>query len=468
MINKIIIAAILIIANVGNGKIYSQNQSRFSRINVHCSCIKKDESVYIRPIKNAILFLEEEPMKLQKNKDEYVIDIPIDKIGFYALYAEEDEKYKFFDPMLIIKPNDTIYLSYQCDTNNHFVNYKDINSNYILQNFWKEKNDFINKIFNNKFENYDLQKIDLLSNSLKKEYSMLKFKHKDNVNVFIYNSLLYMKIYIQIQYVLQNQNSDMSDIERLSKELMNASIDDSYYYHRSSVTSAIVNALTNLYDFNNPLDWNACYRKIIHLTYGIDRDYAVMMLVQQMAMMIPSTDTVAMEVFSKIVLDYKAQCFNANNYKVIESLFDRKINIGLNKLAPDFSLPSIDGDTIRLSSFFGKVIYINFWGTWCPPCVEDIPYLNSLQSHFPDTSIVFLNVAFDRNVEKWKSLIKKDSIKGYHVIASSREIFQDIEKKYQIYGFPRHILINRYGLIVNDQASGPQDGAKEEIEKLFE
>ena len=66
------------------------------------------------------------------------------------------------------------------------------------------------------------------------------------------------------------------------------------------------------------------------------------------------------------------------------------------KIAPDFSLPDPDGKTVRLSDFKGKVVLLDFFATWCPPCRNEIPHFIELQKHFAARGFTMLGIAFDQ------------------------------------------------------------------------
>ena len=69
---------------------------------------------------------------------------------------------------------------------------------------------------------------------------------------------------------------------------------------------------------------------------------------------------------------------------------------GLSGGAPDFLLPAVDGSMVRLSDHSGKVIIVDFWATWCPPCLEMIPVLSKLHKNFKDEGLVVLGISLDR------------------------------------------------------------------------
>lgn len=93
-------------------------------------------------------------------------------------------------------------------------------------------------------------------------------------------------------------------------------------------------------------------------------------------------------------------------------LFQPKIDKQPDEAAAE-PLPNVyfkdgDGKTIDLASLKGKVIFINFWATWCPPCIAEMPSINSLHSKFKDNEkVVFLMVDVDGNYQKSDSFMKK-------------------------------------------------------------
>ncbi|UCG39226.1 MAG: TlpA family protein disulfide reductase [bacterium] len=64
--------------------------------------------------------------------------------------------------------------------------------------------------------------------------------------------------------------------------------------------------------------------------------------------------------------------------------------------APDFVLPAVDGAMVKLSDYSGKVILVDFWATWCPPCQEMIPVLSRIHRDYAGKGLVVLGVAMDR------------------------------------------------------------------------
>jgi thiol-disulfide isomerase/thioredoxin len=73
----------------------------------------------------------------------------------------------------------------------------------------------------------------------------------------------------------------------------------------------------------------------------------------------------------------------------------------------DFPLLTLDGKTANVSDFKGKVIFINLWATWCPPCIAEMPNIHKLYQKVSAENIAFVMVSMDEDIEKAKKFIKR-------------------------------------------------------------
>ena len=71
----------------------------------------------------------------------------------------------------------------------------------------------------------------------------------------------------------------------------------------------------------------------------------------------------------------------------------------LQSAAPDFSLPELNGNSLRLSDYRGKVVLLDFWATWCDPCREETPHLVELQDKYRDQGLQIIGVSMDDSPE---------------------------------------------------------------------
>ena len=83
--------------------------------------------------------------------------------------------------------------------------------------------------------------------------------------------------------------------------------------------------------------------------------------------------------------------------------------------APDFTLHDPDGQPVSLSQFKGKVVLLDFWASWCGPCIADLGTLRKIKKKTAAQPVVFLNVSLDANEAAWKQAIAKHEIQGVHV-----------------------------------------------------
>ena len=94
--------------------------------------------------------------------------------------------------------------------------------------------------------------------------------------------------------------------------------------------------------------------------------------------------------------------------------------------AADFSLEDMQGKTHRLADYRGKWVLINFWATWCPPCIGEIPELTSLHNAHKDNDLVVIGIAIDSGSSKKVADFAKAHGISYPVVMGNREIAAQI------------------------------------------
>jgi cytochrome c biogenesis protein CcmG/thiol:disulfide interchange protein DsbE len=112
--------------------------------------------------------------------------------------------------------------------------------------------------------------------------------------------------------------------------------------------------------------------------------------------------------------------------------------------APDFTLKSIDGKTIKLSNYKGKIVIIDFWATWCPPCRKGIPDLIEIQKEY-SKDVVVLGISVDRETAKDVPGFVKNNKINYTVALFNENI---IKSYGGINSIPTSFVIDRQGNIV--------------------
>ncbi|MCL2485123.1 MAG: TlpA family protein disulfide reductase [Endomicrobia bacterium] len=131
--------------------------------------------------------------------------------------------------------------------------------------------------------------------------------------------------------------------------------------------------------------------------------------------------------------------------------------------AYNFELKDMKGDIVRLSDFKGKVIFLDFWASWCPPCRHSMPAVKDLHKKYlsnPDVVILGINAGEKQaTVEKF---IKKEGIE-YTVLLGDNSVMQ----KYGVSGIPAFFIIDRNGNIAK-RFVGYYGGVEKEWEKEIE
>lgn len=133
-------------------------------------------------------------------------------------------------------------------------------------------------------------------------------------------------------------------------------------------------------------------------------------------------------------------------YKQISKLFP-------GNMAPNFTLKSSKGNVVSLNNFKGKVVYIDFWASWCGPCKLEIPHTKKLQDSLSNKEIVFLYISIDEDSKAWIETISKEKLEGIHLRVNGWN--DSVAKDYAIKGVPSYFIIGRNGKIFNKNASRP-------------
>jgi cytochrome c biogenesis protein CcmG, thiol:disulfide interchange protein DsbE len=119
---------------------------------------------------------------------------------------------------------------------------------------------------------------------------------------------------------------------------------------------------------------------------------------------------------------------------------------------PDVGFADLKGKTIALSEFRGKVVLINFWGTWCEPCLEEIPELIRLSHHYKDRGLEVIGLAVDSGGSEDIRKFMADHGIDYVVLIGDLSV---VKSQFHVLGFPTSLLIDRVGKI-RKRYFGPQ------------
>jgi thiol-disulfide isomerase/thioredoxin len=137
-----------------------------------------------------------------------------------------------------------------------------------------------------------------------------------------------------------------------------------------------------------------------------------------------------------------------NNYegkKMLSLLNIRKLR-EQQRVAPDFTVLDINNKTISLHQYKNKYVLINFWASWCVPCVKEFPTLNKITGEIPGDKLVKIFITEDSDTLAFENARKKYNVQGIHLFAN-----KELIKKYKAEAIPQLYLIDKEGKIIYDK-----------------
>ena len=120
--------------------------------------------------------------------------------------------------------------------------------------------------------------------------------------------------------------------------------------------------------------------------------------------------------------------------------------LSLGDMAPEFEAKQLDGSTFRLADYRGKkAVLIDFWATWCPPCVDEIPTIKRIAETYRNQGLEVVGVSLDREEKALRDFVKREKLSYVQVF--EKEKARAITKSYGVWGIPSVFLIDKNGVI---------------------
>jgi thiol-disulfide isomerase/thioredoxin len=209
--------------------------------------------------------------------------------------------------------------------------------------------------------------------------------------------------------------------------------------------------------FNDDDVFIQTYRRIEELTGGLTRARVLAARIEYKLSTVKDPGSV------RPLLDEYIQKYNmpenAENIKALQKQYQQIDALAPGKVPSPFVLKDGDGKSVTLKDFAGKVIYMDFWASWCAPCRAQMkagaPKLHKLFGENKD--VVFLYINLDKMQDLGKKAIAEDKIEGIHLFAGDFNRENPITRAFNISGIPRYVIIGRDGKIFDVDAPRPSD-----------
>lgn len=145
-----------------------------------------------------------------------------------------------------------------------------------------------------------------------------------------------------------------------------------------------------------------------------------------------------------------ALCLVVLAYGIFRAFQQRVVEVG--DTAPGFSVVADSGRVVSRADFGGRLLVLNFWATWCPPCISEMPSLSEFQKNFAASGVVVLGISVDRSEQAYRALIQKSKI----TFLTARDPEARISSGYGTFKYPETYIIDRHGKVIQ-KIIGPAD-----------
>jgi cytochrome c biogenesis protein CcmG/thiol:disulfide interchange protein DsbE len=150
---------------------------------------------------------------------------------------------------------------------------------------------------------------------------------------------------------------------------------------------------------------------------------------------------------------------------LLSGCYGRSKPSSIGNAAPDFTIQDSE-HSVTLSQYRGKIVVLNFWATWCPPCIEEMPSLVQMQKKMQEKGITVLAVSVDDDVDDYHKFLKDHSIDLLTVRESGQRtdkgVVAPVSSRYGTIKVPETYIIDRNG-VIRRKFIGPVDWNQTEI-----
>lgn len=122
-----------------------------------------------------------------------------------------------------------------------------------------------------------------------------------------------------------------------------------------------------------------------------------------------------------------------------------RAKVSKGEAAPDFTLKNMQGEEVTLSDLRGKVVLVNFWATWCPPCRQEMPSMEELYQHLKSQDFEMLAINVEENGPEAVDKFLKDKSHSFPILFDPQS---QVQRLYNVTKYPETFVVDRNGIVV--------------------
>lgn len=155
---------------------------------------------------------------------------------------------------------------------------------------------------------------------------------------------------------------------------------------------------------------------------------------------------ISQDTMSSIIDNFSSYSKNSIYFDYLKSLYEKITSINEGVIAPNFTSKDIDGKQYSLYDFRGKYVYIDFWASWCAPCIQKFPEMKKIYNSRDKSKFEILGVSVDVSRDSWIKSIEKNKLNWINI--SNTKGWDEISDSYGVKAVPQNFLVDPYGTII--------------------
>ena len=133
--------------------------------------------------------------------------------------------------------------------------------------------------------------------------------------------------------------------------------------------------------------------------------------------------------------------------QAVEAVLYQAVQLQPGQPAPDFTLTDLAGQKVSLHPFRDHVVFLDFWASWCGPCIRDLGAVQRIKEEMAGQAVVFINISLDTNEAAWRRVVERHQIQGIHLRATG--FGSAVARAYLVVGLPSYFLVDPQGQVIS-------------------